>query len=119
MVRSSRRLAVLVIATFAIFGLHGVAIAAPDGACADAARHHVQVIDVADVEVTSAGIGASTVSDGVAIPLAILVSALLVVMIRRSFVTVPVDAGVRMPRQLRDQPGRSPPLRSRLSVWRI
>jgi hypothetical protein len=119
MLRGARRLTVLVIATFAIFGLHGVAVAAPDGACVDAARHHAQVVDVADVEVTSAGIGAATIGDGVAIPLAILISAFLVMMIRRSFVTVPVDAGVRMRRQLRDQPGRSPPLRSRLSVWRI
>lgn len=114
-----RRLAIVVVAAFAVFGLHGVAVAAPDGACAQVARHHGQVIDVSDTALMSAGFGVSTPSNGVAIPLAILVSAFLLAVIRRSWVTVPVDPGIRMSRQGFNQPGRSPPPRSQLSVWRI
>jgi hypothetical protein len=114
-----QRLAIVTVAAFAVFGLHGVAIAAPDGACAEVARHHGHVIDVDDAEVVAAGFGISTAGEGVAIPLAILVSGFLLAVIRRTWGTVPSRAGQRTYRQVGDGSGRSPPLRSQLSVWRI
>lgn len=113
-----QRIIVVAVAAFAIFGLHGVAVAAPDGACAEVARHHGHVIDVDDAEVTAAGFGATSAGEGVAIPLAILVSGFLLAVIRRTWVTVRPDVGQRTYRPVGNRPGRSPPLRSQLSVWR-
>jgi hypothetical protein len=113
-----RRLVVVVIAAFAVFGLHGVAIAAPDGACAEASLHHAHGVEGPEANPAFAGLGASATSDGVAIPLAILIGAFLLLGLRRRWITHPVglDASAQWPSP--SQHGRAPPRRSHLSVWR-
>ena len=113
-----QRAAIVALAAFAVFGLHGVAVAAPSGACAEASLHHSQVADVSESNLVLAGVGVSSHSEGIAIPLAIIIGAFLFLSTRRPWAVAPVGDGAQVRRSTEAQHGRSPPRRTQLSVWR-